>query len=176
MYKKETQLAFEDFVFPFGNLDSENEWVKLAGLVPWETVEREYAKQFVDKGHPPHLARIALRALIIKQRLKCSDEWTVRHVSESPYLQFFLGMKEYSSKAPFGTSTMVEFRRCFPPEAVAAILEASIPKKTHKDHDDQGRPGGSGGQNTKQSEPEAPSNSGTLLMDATCCPVDIAFP
>ena len=51
MYKKETQLAFEDFVFPFGELDSENEWVKLADLVPWETVEREYAKQFVDNGH-----------------------------------------------------------------------------------------------------------------------------
>ena len=33
MYKKETQLAFEDFVFPFGELDSENEWVKLAGLI-----------------------------------------------------------------------------------------------------------------------------------------------
>lgn len=33
MYKKETQLAFEDFIFPFGELDSENEWVKLAGLI-----------------------------------------------------------------------------------------------------------------------------------------------
>ena len=64
MYKKETQLTFEDFVFPYGELDSENEWVKLAGLVPWETVEREYAKQFVDNGHPAHSARIALGALI----------------------------------------------------------------------------------------------------------------
>ena len=64
MYKKEIQLAFEDFVFPFGELDPENEWVKLAGLVPWETVEREYAKQFVDNGHPAHSARIALGALI----------------------------------------------------------------------------------------------------------------
>ena len=144
MYKKETQLAFEDFVFPFGELDPENEWVKLVGLVPWDTVEREYAKQFVDNGHPAHSARIALGALIIKQRLKCSDEWTVRHVSENPYLQFFLGMREYSSKAPFGASTMVEFRKRFPPEAVAAILEASIPKKPRKDHDDQGKntPGG----------------------------------
>ena len=76
MYKKETQLAFEDFVFPFGELDSENEWVKLAGLIPWDTVERAYAKQFVDNGHPAHSARIALGALIIKQRLRCSDEWT----------------------------------------------------------------------------------------------------
>ena len=113
MYKKETQLAFEDFVFPFGELDSENDWVKLAGLIPWDTVERAYAKQFVDNGHPAHSARIALGALIIKQRLRCSDEWTVRHVSENPYLQFFLGMKAYSSKAPFGASTMVEFRKRF---------------------------------------------------------------
>ena len=60
MYKKETQLAFEDFVFPFGELDSENEWVKLAVLIPWDTVERAYAKQFVDNGHPAHSARIAL--------------------------------------------------------------------------------------------------------------------
>ena len=74
MYKKEIQLAFEDFVFPFGDLNPENEWVKLAGLVPWETVEREYAKQLVNNGHPAHSARIALGALIIKQRLKCSDE------------------------------------------------------------------------------------------------------
>ncbi|MBR6862699.1 MAG: IS5 family transposase [Acidaminococcaceae bacterium] len=176
MYRKETQLAFEDFVFPFGELDPENEWVKLAKLVPWETVEREYAKQFVDNGHPAHSARIALGALIINQRLKYSDEWTVRHVSENPYLQFFLGMKEYSSKAPFGASTMVEFRKRFPPEAVAAILEASIPKKVRKGHDDQAKPGGSNGQEAGQNEPEAPSNSGTLIMDATCCPADIAFP
>ena len=176
MYKKETQLAFEDFVFPFGELDSENEWVKLAGLIPWDTVERAYAKQFVDNGHPAHSARIALGALIIKQRLKCSDEWTGRHVSENPYLQFFLGMKAYSSKAPFGASTMVEFRKRFPPEAIATILEASIPKKPRQDHDDQGKPGGSSGQKAAQSEPETPSNSGTLLMDATCCPADIAFP
>ena len=176
MYRKEIQLKFEDFVFPFGDLDPENEWVKLAKLVPWETVEREYAKQFVDNEHPAHSARIALGALIIKQRLKCSDEWTVRHVSENPYLQFFLGMKEYSSKAPFGASTMVEFRRRFPPEAVAAILEASIPKKARKDHDDQGKAGGSGGQEAEQSEPKTPPNSGTLIMDATCCPADIAFP
>ena len=172
MYRKEIQLKFEDFVFPFGDLDPENEWVKLAKLVPWETVEREYAKQFVDNGHPAHSARIALGALIIKQRLRCSDEWTVRHVSENPYLQFFLGMKEYSSKAPFGASTMVEFRRRFPEEAVAAILEASIPKKK-RDDDKSGKPGNQDGDGTQSGKPK---NSGTLLMDATCCPADIAFP
>ena len=137
MYRKVTQLKFEDFVFPYGELDPENEWVKLANLVPWDVAEREYAKQFVDNGHPAHSARIALGSQIIKQKLKCSDDWVVRHVSENPYLQYFLGMKEYSSKCPFGASTMVEFRKRFPPESIAAILEASIPKEESKqDHDD----------------------------------------
>ena len=176
MYKKVTQMAFEDFVFPYGELDPENEWVKLADLVPWNSVELEYAKQFVDNGHPAHPARVALGALIIKQRLKCSDEWTVRHVSENPYLQFFLGMKEYTSKAPFGASTMVEFRKRFPPKAVAAILEASIPKKAKKKDDDPPRSGGDEGQGGETADAEIPPNHGTLLMDATCCPADIAFP
>lgn len=176
MYKKDIQMAFEDFVFPFGNLDPENEWVKLSDLVPWDIVEQEYARHFVDNGHPAHPARVALGALIIKQRLKCSDEWTVRHVSENPYLQFFLGMKQYTSKAPFGASTMVDFRKRFPPEAVAAILEASMPKKAQKKDDDHSKPTGGGGKEAEVTEEETPQNEGTLLMDATCCPADITFP
>ena len=43
-------------------------------------------------------------------------------MSENPYLQFFLGMEAYSSKAPFGASTMVEFRKRFPTEAITTIL------------------------------------------------------
>ena len=163
MYRMNRQMRIEDFVFPYGQLDKNNEWVKLADLVPWDEAEEAYAKQFVNNGHPAHPARIALGALIIKQRLKCSDEWTVRHVSENPYLQYFLGLKEYTSKCPFGASTMVEFRKRFPPEAIAALLAASAPKEDQDDHNDQNG-GGSG------------ENKGTLIMDATCCPADISYP
>ena len=116
----------------------------------------------MNNGHPAHPAKIALGALIIKQRLKCSDEWTVRHVNENPYLQYFLGLKEYTSKCPFGASTMVEFRKRFPPEAIAALLAASAPREDQDDHNDQS--GGCG------------ENKGTLIMDATCCPADISYP
>ena len=163
MYRMNRQMRIEDFVFPYGQLDKNNEWVKMADLVPWDEAEEAYAKQFVNNGHPAHPARIALGALIIKQRLQCSDEWTVRHVSENPYLQYFLGLKEYTSKCPFGASTMVEFRKRFPPEAIAALLAASTPKEDQDDHDDQNG-GGSG------------ENKGTLIMDATCCPADISYP
>lgn len=85
-----------------------------SGLVPRDEAEEAHAKQFVNNGNPAHPARIALGALIIKQELQCSDEWTVRHVSENPYLQYCLGLKEYTSKCPFGASTTVELRKRFP--------------------------------------------------------------
>lgn len=82
--------------------------------MPRDEAEEAYAKQFVNNGNPAHPVRIALGALIIKQELQCSDEWTVRHVSENPYLQYCLSLKEYTSKCPFGASTTVELRKRFP--------------------------------------------------------------
>lgn len=114
--------------------------------------------------------RIALGALIIKQKLRCSDEWVVHHVSENPYLQFFLGMKAYTNACPFGASTPVEFRERFPPETISALLKASVPRD---DDQKQDPPAGGTGGSEKDSKPE---NDGTLLLDATCCPADVAFP
>lgn len=150
-------MKFEDFVFPYGKLDAGNDWVKLAEIMAWDVIEKRYAAKFVNNGHPAHPARMAIGTLIIRERLKCSDEWTVKHISENPYLQYFIGMKEYSSICPFGASTMVAFRKRFNEEEIAEILEMTIPKPKPPEEDD-------------------PPNSGTLIMDATCCPADIAYP
>jgi hypothetical protein len=157
MYKLDRQMKFEDFVFPYGKLDAENDWVRLAAAIPWDKIEERYATRFENNGHPAHPCRMALGALIIRQRLKCSDEWTVKHVKENPYLQYFIGMKEYSDRCPFGASTMVAFRKRFSEEDIAEILEMTIPKP-------------------EPPEDEDPPNGGTLIMDASCCPADIAYP
>ena len=162
MYKDNSQLRIEDFVFPYGKLDSENDWVKLAALVPWDVAEERYAAQFVNNGHPAHPCRMVLGALLIQRRLKCSDAWLVKHIGENPYLQYFIGMKEYGP-CPFGASTLVAFRKRFSEEDMAAILEASVPQPDKEgqsgDNDDDHRP-----------------NGGTLVLDATCCPADVAYP
>lgn len=159
MYKDNRQLRIEDYVFPYGELDRENDWVKLEALVPWDTAEERYAAQFVNNGHPAHPCRMALGALLIQRRLKCSDAWLVKHIGENPYLQFFIGMKEYGP-CPFGASTLVAFRKRFSEEDMAAILEASIPQ-TEEEHSD---------------DDNNPPNGGTLILDATCCPANIAYP
>lgn len=160
MYKDNSQLRIEDFVFPYGELDPENDWVRLAALVPWDVAEERYAVRFVNNGHPAHPARMALGALLVQRRLKCSDQWLVKHIGENPYLQYFIGMKEYGP-CPFGASTLVAFRKRFSEEDLAAILEASVPKAEKKDDSDEGND---------------PPNSGTLILDATCCPADITYP
>ena len=141
-------------------MDPENDWVKLAALVPWDIAEERYAAQFVNNGHPAHPCRMALGALLIQRRLKCSDVWLVKHIGENPYLQYFIGMKEYGP-CPFGASTLVAFRKRFSEEDMAAILEASIPRPEKSGNDEDN---------------DDPPNDGTLVLDATCCPTDIAYP
>ena len=134
--------------------------VKLASLVPWETAEERYAAQFADNGHPAHPCRMALGALLVHRRLKCSDEWLVKHIGENPYLQFFIGMKTYGP-CPFGASTLVAFRKRFSEEDMAAILEASIPQSEEVGDEE---------------DSNDPPNGGTLVLDGTCCPASIAIP
>ena len=107
MYKTDNQIKFEDFIFPYGKLNPNNEWVKLAGIIPWDELEERYAKRFVKNGHPAHHVRVAIGCLIIKQILNCSDAWVVRHISENPYMQYFIGLKEFTEDCPFGESTML---------------------------------------------------------------------
>jgi len=64
------QPEFEDFYLPFGGrLRSDNRWVKLAKMLPWDEIEADYAAQFSDNkmGAPALSARVAVGALIIKE-------------------------------------------------------------------------------------------------------------
>ena len=96
MYKKqEHENEFIDFYLPFGgHLRSENRWVKLAKLIPWEELEPNYAIHFSKKmGRKAKPFRVALGALVIKEKLQLTDEETIEQIRENHYLQYFLGYK-----------------------------------------------------------------------------------
>ncbi len=99
MYRRPTpgQLSFENFYLPFGGkLSGETRWVKLSELIPWQELETKYADLFSSgMGAPAKPFRMALGALIIKERLGTSDAETVEQIRENPYLQYFLGLSEY---------------------------------------------------------------------------------
>ena len=152
----QNQLTLEDFIFEYGTLNQNDEWIQLSYLMPWAKIEKKYAQNFINNGNPAHNVRIAVGALIVQQKLKCSDENLVTFISQNPYLQYFIGMKEYTYSCPFGASTLVAFRKRITPEMLAEINEMIIPEN--------------------ESGPDDGENGGTLILDATCVPADISFP
>jgi len=192
---------------PFGGkLSSENRWVKLAKLIPWEAFEQTYADQFSEgMGAPAKSFRMALGSLIIKERLGTSDEETVEQIRENPYLQYFLGLSEYQERAPFEASMLVHFRKRLSLNVIAAINEAVV-QAILCPSADEAEPA-SASDASEESPPETaaqatspvanapsaasnhadddddddndsdiPPNAGQLILDATCAPADIRYP
>jgi hypothetical protein len=101
----------------------------MAELIPWSDFESEYAEKFSETmGAPAKPFRMALGALIIKEKLRVTDRETVEQIRENPYLQYFLGMSDYSNEAPFEASMMVYFR-----ERIGMNLVKKINQKMVKD-------------------------------------------
>jgi hypothetical protein len=193
MYRKPSnQLAIDDFILPFsGKLRADNRWVKLAAIFPWDVIEERYATLFDENnGTPAKPARMALGALIIKEKCGYSDAETVEQITENPYLQYFIALKEYQTEAPFDSSLMVHFRKRFNLEIMKDINELiclaekettrSNNKQSEDDNDD--KPNNSGvkqspdkEKNENQSKQEI-SHQGKLILDATCAPADIRYP
>ena len=179
-YQPEPQIPLDEFYMAFGGrLSKANRWVKLADMIPWDEVEKRYAEQFTSTvGNPAYPVRVAFGALVIKEKLKITDEETVEQIRENPYLQYFIGYKAYSDKPPFNSSTMVYFRIRLTADILKEInalivMRAELEKKqvsgTEPGDDDHARKDGGKLEDT-------PANSGTLLMDATCVPDDIRYP
>ena len=178
MYRKtpDNQLAFEDFYLPFGGkLRSNNRWVLLAKMVPWDTVESLYAEQFSANGQgaPAKSARMALGSLIIKERLGASDEETVEQIRENPYLQYFLGFHEFRDEAPFDPSMFVHFRKRFDPDQLNRINEEIVFAEQAEQEEETASTS-----EDNDSDDNTPSggNNGKLIVDATCTPADIRYP
>lgn len=199
MYRKPSpQMTIDDFILPFsGKLNAENRWVKLAKLIPWDELEHEYAFMFPsDRGNVAKPVRMALGSLIIQARCGYTDRETVQQITENPYLQYFIGLKEYQLTKPFTPVAMVKFRKRFNAKRLAKINERIVAVETaqkaaqsekEKDQDNQhhdDHQSGSGhassgpGENTTETgdTSETTSNRGTLILDATCIPADLRFP
>ena len=91
------------FKLPFeGKLSLDNRWVILSELIAWSEFEAEYAGLFSgEMGAPAKSFRMALGALIIKEKLGISDRETVEQIKENPYLKYFIGLEESGKKPHF---------------------------------------------------------------------------
>ncbi len=120
-------------------------------------------------GRPALSVRVALGALIVKEKKRISDEELVEDMRESPYLQYFLGYEGYKDEVPFDPSMMVHFRKRLSGDILKGINALIIEREKEEDekaqNDHDAPTGGSEG-----------TNKGTLIVDATCAPEDMRFP
>jgi len=149
--------------------------------------------------------RTALGALIIRRVLGLSDRGTVKSIQETPCLQYFLGFPRYEDKPPFDPSMMVHFRERLDLNAMGAITDliiafekktAAAGKRAGIADDPPCVPDAEALKASMEAAAAAMAagillgakdrqeawalgkgkNAGTLIIDATCCPVNIRYP
>lgn len=177
-FKREKQISFTDFNQPQGmQMNPNNRWVKKAAMIPWDTIEAEYAKLFPSHtGMPAKPLRMALGSLLIQKQYHYPDEELVEQIRENPYYQYFIGLPGYEDKIPFVPSLLVEFRKRLSEDVLNEINEMIIAFNAQQDDDDSNDGSGDAGQSDQQDSATDSENAGTLILDATCAPQNIKYP
>ena len=164
------QPEFVDFYLPFnGRLLANNRWVARASMIPWDEVEEVYRNSFCKTGGREALpARVAFGALVIQSTQNLTDEETVAQISENPYLQYFLGFKEFKQELPFNSSMMVHFRKRFGKDGWNRLNDLLVKRAIAEESDSDETDSDGGGSSV--------THSGKLVIDASCVPSDIRHP
>jgi len=158
MYRKKEDESMTLFpeLFTFGErFDRENEWCKVAEIVPWERLEGMYRKYFSEKeGRVAKDARLVLGMIIVKHRKRLSDRDVVQEVSENIYVQYLCGFTHCTSKHVIHASTLSKIRG----KVGAKFFE------------------GFEGEVVEELRKAGLVNGKTLMIDATVVPADITYP
>ncbi len=198
-YTPASQLTLEGFFHPFDNeLDPENRWVKLAGLIPWDKLADIYARNLrSDSGRETVNIRMVIGAMIVKHKMGLSDRDTVREIAENIYIQYFCGLKAFQTARPFDPTLLVDIRKRMGAKVFDAFNERIIEtaeklKPARKQIMDKDKVGekydsdqGSAPANSRQNlenkakgnpDPATVKNKGTLKVDATIADQMIKYP
>ena len=100
MYRRRNkyQLSIYDFILPFGgHLNKDSRWVRLRETIDWAAIEEEYIQNFENtvSGQEAFPSDLAFGSLYIQRKLRLSDRELVDQIAENPYMQYFIGFKEF---------------------------------------------------------------------------------
>ena len=171
-YTPSNQLSLSLFKHPFETeLDSNNRWVKLAELIPWDELASVYASKLrSNEGRKSVDIRHVLGAIIVKHKLNLDDRGTIQMIQENIYLQYFCGLKEFTIKPLFDASLFVDIRRRLGGREFDKFNQLVISKS------EEIKPHQARIKKTKKDDNEPPKNKGKLKVDATVADQEIKFP
>ncbi len=133
------QITGYGFILPFGgHLDENNRWVILRKSIDRKTIHEVYEKNFYNKetGDPALSTEIAFGPLYIQRKLSLTDRELVDQISENPYMQYFIGYKEYITEKPFDPRLLVTFRKRLTAEMMEEISEKMFPMEEEDNGND----------------------------------------
>lgn len=184
-YVSPSQLTLSGFESPFErNLNPQNRWVVLSKLIPWDIICNTYLHHvpLSSTGRPPISPRVIIGALIIKHLGDLDDRDTIDQISENIYMQYFLGYPTFTDEPPFDASLFVEIRKRLGLDAINALNEQIVKLRTKQENlvkpsssSSPDEPKQDQGPDEDQTNCQA-NNKGTVIMDATACPQNIAYP
>jgi hypothetical protein len=171
LYISEKQLTIEEFKTPFQKkLSADNRWVKLSQVVPWDEFASAYMSMLdTSQGRPAVSPRIVLGAMIIKHLEKLDDRGVILAIQENIYMQYFVGLKEFTVDPVFDPSLFVQIRKRVGRKVFDSLNADLI--RTVKGEKDQRH-----NKKNKKDDGEEPKNKGKLQADATVADQDIAYP
>lgn len=176
-YTPQNQLSLEMFEHPFDqHLDKGNRWVKMAALVPWDELAGIYSRKLeAGSGRLTVDLRIVIAAIIVKHKLGLDDRGTVEMIKENIYLQYFCGLKSFTTKRVFDPSLFVDIRKRLGGEEFEKFNQMVIDKSEQiKPHQSRIK---RKSKSDKQNEDDTGNtNRGTLKVDATVADQEIKFP
>ncbi len=173
------QSSFLDFNQPMRPLlNPNNRWTRMADAIPWDVFEKKHSRLFKAKtGNVAKPLRTALGTPIIQTKFQCSDRELVEQITENPYLQYFIVLPGYQEEPLLDPSTLVLFRKCINARMIAEANERMLSNLSKKgDGDDGPKPPTGGGASKDGLVSGESENKGTLVLDATCAPVNIRYP
>lgn len=173
-------------------LDKTNRWVALGELLPWTELEKEYNSRLDNqkKGAGNKPARMILGAMIIKHKLNLSDAETIEIIKESPYMQYFCGLHEFTEKPIFDPSLFVTIRKRISEEELNKMTVRLLNRQKRLLEEKRRREEEEAKKNDEEPptpEPEDPDatsftdsqgreHKGVLKMDATCADAEMRYP
>lgn len=187
-YLSQNQLKFEGFTTPFDQkLDGNNRWIVLANKLPWDELVSSYNSSMNNSqtGADGINGRVILGSIIIKHICDLSDRETIQHIQENMYMQYFIGYSSFSPEMPFDPSLFVGIRKRLNADLVNKMNERIVTwrnelypgqersikqiesEETKEDKEDN---------NSDKEENPPEEFKGQLILDATACPQDIAYP
>lgn len=181
-YTPQNQLTLDLFEHPFErSLDKENRWVKLAAVVPWDSLAAVYAQKLdPGTGRKSVDIRVVIAAIIIKHKLGLDDRGTVEMIQENVYLQYFCGLTCFTTSPVFDPSLFVDIRKRLGKDEFEGfnklVIEESERLKPHQSRIKRMGKGSNKDNGASGSGTTGDNNKGTLKVDATVADQEITYP